>query len=153
MWYSDTSPSPTVSSRDTILFLVGRGDAGPGDGISSPLVRIMGLDVGACLTSWILLLLRRLRDDFTSSFEESVRESPTCILDLTYRLGTWKKVATGAAGGVDDGRTIGGSIRLASIFDLIEELVDIMEAFENCVHCPMVEERYVGRTIRNSQLL
>lgn len=71
--------------------------------------------------------------------------SPTCILDLTYRLGTWKKVATGVAGGGDDGRTIGGSVRLASILELNDQVIDIMEVFEIRIHCPM-DRRKVCRT-------
>jgi hypothetical protein len=62
------------------------------------------------------------------------------MFDLTYLLGTWKKVATGLGGGGGEGRTIGGSTRLANILDLIDELADIMKAFEVRIHCPMLRK-------------
>jgi hypothetical protein len=58
------------------------------------------------------------------------------MLDLTYRRGTWKKVATGLGGDEDGGRTIGGSTRLANILNEIDELADIMKVFEVQFHCP-----------------
>jgi hypothetical protein len=64
-------PSPlTVSSRGASLFLVDRGDVKAGDGSFSSFVRCDGLEVGVDLGSLILLLLRKLRERFTSSNEE-----------------------------------------------------------------------------------
>jgi hypothetical protein len=57
------------------------------------------------------------------------------MLDLTYRRGTWKKVATGLGGGGEGGRTIGGSTRPANILNEIEKLADIMKVFEIQFHC------------------
>lgn len=66
-----TRSSPlTISSTGSSLFLVDRGDVEAGEGSSSSFARCEGLDVGVDLVSWILLLLRRFRDRFTSSTEE-----------------------------------------------------------------------------------
>jgi hypothetical protein len=76
------------------------------------------------------------------------------MFDLTYLLGTWKKVATGVGGEGDGGRTIGGSTRLANILDVIDELVVIMKVFEIQFSLSQEQEgRRVGRTIEHSQLL
>jgi hypothetical protein len=58
------------------------------------------------------------------------------MLDLTYRRGTLKKVATGLRGGGDGGRTVGGSTQFANILNEIDELADIMKVFEVQFHCP-----------------
>lgn len=63
-----------------------------------------------------------------------------CIFDLTYLLGTWKKVATGLGGGGGEGRTTGGSTRLVNILDVIDELADIMKVFQIQFHCPMIRK-------------
>lgn len=130
-----------VSSKCVDRFLVERGESAAGEGSFSPFVRCSGLDVGPDFESWILLLLRKLLERFTSSVEEVGEVSPTCMLDLTYRRGTLKKVATGLCGGgeegrEDEGRTIGGSRRPANILNVIDEVVHIMKAFEFRFHCP-----------------
>jgi hypothetical protein len=131
-----SSSSVAASSRGANLFLVDRGGFEAGDGSSSSFVRCSGLDVGADLTSWILLLFRRFLECFASSIVEAEGEAPTCMLDLTYRRGTWKKVATGLGRGGDEGRVIGGSTRLANILNRIDELSHIIKVFEVRFHCP-----------------
>lgn len=130
-----------VSSTGANRFLVERGESVAGEGGFSPFARCSGLDVGPDLESWILLLLRRFLERFTSSVEEVGELSPTCMLDLTYLRGTLKKVATGLCGGgvegrEDEGRTIGGSKRPASMLNVIDEVAHIMKAFEFRFHCP-----------------
>lgn len=130
-----------ISSKDANRFLVDRGDSKAGEGGFSPFARCNGLDVGPDLESWILLLLRKLLERFTSSVDEVGEASPTCILDLKYLRGTLKKVATGLCGGggegrEDEGRTIGGSKRPASILNVIAEDAHIKKVFEFRFHCP-----------------
>jgi hypothetical protein len=106
----ESSP-PATSISDASLFLVALGEDEVGDsGCSSFLVRsAVGLDVGAERVSLIRLLLRKFLEGFESSIGDSGEASSACMIDLTYRLGTWKKVATGVWG--EEGvkvRTIGG---------------------------------------------
>jgi hypothetical protein len=53
-----------------------------------------------------------------------------------YLRGTLKRVTTGFGAGGEEGRTIGGSTRLASILNEIDEAADIMKVFEVRFHCP-----------------
>lgn len=107
-----TDPSALSSvSRDAYLLLKSRGKVGAGG--SSSLVRWMGLECGADLGVWVLLLFLRLRPGLPSSVGACKPSSPTCIFDLTYLLGTLKNVTVGGGGGDED--RIGGNTQLANI--------------------------------------
>lgn len=133
---SSCSAEVEISSNDESLFLLERGEVTVGVGISACLTRSSGLVVAFDRESTILLLLRKLRDGFASSIGGSGELSLTCIVDLTYLLGILKNVATGVCDREDEGRGSGGSTRLASILDVDERSVDLMNFFEeNGVHC------------------
>lgn len=116
-------------------------------------MRSVGLDVGAERPSLILLLLRKFREGFTSSVGDCEDLSPTCMLDLTYRRGTLKNVATGGGGEGGEVRTIDGNAR-ANIFSKInDEAVDLMNVFGKRGSLSRgAEGRYVGRTTQHSEL-
>jgi hypothetical protein len=96
-------------------------------------MRSVGFTVEAERPSLILLLLRRFREGFASSIGDCGELSPTCMLDLTYRRGTLKNVATGVRGRGG----IGGNTRLASILEKNDELADLMNVLRSAVHCPV----------------
>ena len=126
--------SLNTSCKEDSLFLVVRGEVTVDD---SSFARCAGLGIDPDLESLILPLFRRLREGFTSSVGEFEGTSPTCMLLLTYLLGTLKNVATGGGGREDEGRTIGRNTRLASIFESNDKVAEEMRVFERLVHCPV----------------
>ena len=123
---SESSLSVTATIEAS-LFLVVRGDDATGEHASSFLLRsAVGLAVGTERVSWMRLLLRRFREGFESSIGDCGEFSLVCMVDLMYRLGTLKNVATGGWGAGGGVRIIGGNTRLAIILEIKDEVAELM---------------------------